>query len=314
MTIVTKKKFNWEDFPEITVCPNPSVNTEALNSYGYSNLWDYKNGFVKKMNLSKNQISWRGNNSETTVKDIYNDISIIKRVEDCPNYLSALWYTSRNNKGFGIQSLNFTVAMVMYPDNRCCKAVIPNMTDVGLIKGVRFFFSSKNKPYDFVKVYLTDQISKTFFSVSSSEMSGDKIIAKDPGSSNYKVKLVKKIHVEGDPNFQCTNYRRPGLYDACLERAMINRTKSTLGCIPPWMSHQEVSNSLCNGTMDNGIELLRRKIYHLQELWCLNVTKIKIESLNWVLWNDDINVGESPRDSCLNSCTSTRFHVTDLGL
>ena len=154
MTLVTKKKFNREDFPEITVCPDPSVNTEALNSYGYSNLWDYKNGFVKKMNLSKNQISWRGNNSKTTVKDIYNDISIIKTDEDCPNYLSALWYTSRNNKGFGIQSLNFTLAMVMYPDNRCCKAVIPNMTDVGLIKGVRFFFSSKNKPYDFVKGYL----------------------------------------------------------------------------------------------------------------------------------------------------------------
>ena len=240
VTTVTKKQINHKDFPEITVCPDPAVNTEALNSHGYSSLWFYKNGFVKEMNLSRNQISWRGNNSEKTVKEVYNDISIIKAEKDCPNILSGLWYISRNNDGFGYKSLNFKLAMVMYPDNRCCKAIIPNMTDVGLIKGVRFFFSSRNKPYEFIKVYLSDQISNTFFSVSSSEMSGDKIMAKDPGSSNYKVNLVKKIHVEGDPNFQCTNYRRPGLYDTCLERAMINRTMSTLGCIPPWMSENEV--------------------------------------------------------------------------
>ena len=34
----------------------------------------------------------------------------------------------------------------------------------------------------------------------------------------YKVKILEDINIENDPNYLCTNYEKPGVYDQCLER------------------------------------------------------------------------------------------------
>ena len=71
------RKLNVEDFPEIILCPEPSINIEAAQSRGYVGEQEYFLGIWDHWAASLEQFGWAGNNSEG-VRKVYEDISNVK--------------------------------------------------------------------------------------------------------------------------------------------------------------------------------------------------------------------------------------------
>ena len=69
-----KRKISAEDFPEIIICPLPSVNLDAIESNGYGDQERYFFG-IDDIKKGTNQIGWAGNkiseNDFIVFKDIY---------------------------------------------------------------------------------------------------------------------------------------------------------------------------------------------------------------------------------------------------
>ena len=89
-TYKMNRKFGVEDFPNIIICPEPSINTDAAISNGYKSVKMYFLGLNQGNNVIDQQgvyaglVGWAGNNSQG-VKKVHDDISNLKTTEDCPN-------------------------------------------------------------------------------------------------------------------------------------------------------------------------------------------------------------------------------------
>ena len=66
-----------EDFPDIMFCPQPPVDVNALKSRGYFDIQSYFAG------TGHGLTGWGGNRSED-VKQVFDNISALKSVEECP--------------------------------------------------------------------------------------------------------------------------------------------------------------------------------------------------------------------------------------
>ena len=81
-TLTSSSKRNIEekvDFPQIRLCPEPSVDTEAMTSLGYSSIDFYVNGLGEW----NGWLGWAGNNSGS-MEEVSEKRSVIKSIEDCP--------------------------------------------------------------------------------------------------------------------------------------------------------------------------------------------------------------------------------------
>ena len=76
-TSESKRKMSAEDFPDIMFCPQPPVDVNALKSRGYFDIQSYFAG------AGHNITGWGGKKSED-VKQVFDDISALKSVEECP--------------------------------------------------------------------------------------------------------------------------------------------------------------------------------------------------------------------------------------
>ena len=216
LTREIKSKFSKEDFPEVTLCPEPSVDFEETLSQGYNDLYSYKAGLVNFEDWKI--LSWSGNQS-MDVKDVMEKVSVLKSEEDCPfAYAMPHWQNITN----------ITMTRAMFPYHLCCKISTQNMGR--LFKEIFIITQS-----DF-RVILSDQSLDSPFTVHTKNIYGEKIVRSGIGANFYKIKIIKKVHMEDDPNYPCKNYNRPGEYDECLEDDFISRMMGILDCTPPWLT------------------------------------------------------------------------------
>ena len=71
-----KRPISEDDFPEIIVCPEPSIDIHALRLRGYDSVEYYYKGllFGSPLHQQINLSSWTGNKSED-VKDVIHEVS-----------------------------------------------------------------------------------------------------------------------------------------------------------------------------------------------------------------------------------------------
>ena len=65
-----KRKMSADDFPEIIICPVPSVNLDAIESNGYGDQERYFFG-IDDIKKGTNQIGWAGNNKSQNVSVVF---------------------------------------------------------------------------------------------------------------------------------------------------------------------------------------------------------------------------------------------------
>ena len=76
-----ERQLSFDDFPEILICPEPSVDLNALEANGYHHYHFYFSGSVGR-NISST-ISWAGNSSKD-VQTVADSISTLNSSKDCP--------------------------------------------------------------------------------------------------------------------------------------------------------------------------------------------------------------------------------------
>ena len=205
------RKLGVEDFPNIIICPEPSIDTEAAKSNGYKSVKMYFLGLnqenktvVDHQVVYDGPIGWAGNNSQG-VKKVHDEISNLKTTKDCPDGDNYFWY--RDNETFQYPNVQFELTKALYPNHVCCMVVIPKFSEVFPLSGMKI--SSRNRTF---KLFMADQVTASYFDQQKTIMLGDKIISGDNGITNYKIKLLEEIAVEGDPQNHCIDYKVKGEY------------------------------------------------------------------------------------------------------
>ena len=136
-TSTLKRKLSTEDFPEMIVCPEPSIDVNEVASKGYQGVKEYFMGFE---DFGMPLMGWAGKKSENVTK-VSEDISTLKTIKDCPTTnettdgfsFSNIW--SKDNDYFEAIQFNFTKAL--YPHHKCCKVIPPKFRDISPISGLQ---------------------------------------------------------------------------------------------------------------------------------------------------------------------------------
>ena len=252
LTSSTKTDITSKNFPMVTVCHHEQIDKSSLETNGFKNSFYYRSGFSNN-NGTHHKISWNGNSSKS-VYEVYDKITLLKSVTECPKD-SSFWYTKKlkdfEGNLVGEKPINFNLTMALYPNHKCCKAILPNLEDVDIIKGIRIADRSHNFNTNFrsYKLYLSDQISDSPFTLAKNFNLGDEITITNNETielhKRYKVKVSQENHVEGDQKYPCINYVKHGEYGECLEKEMIKIVQKQLNfnCTPPWLTENEVDNT-----------------------------------------------------------------------
>ena len=144
-----KRKLSEEDFPEIILCPDPSINLSALNSHGYRGADKYFKGVY-----DWTQVTWTGNRSED-VKAVSEEVSMLKSIKDCP--IGELVF--EDNKRIVAE---FNLTKVLTPFHICCKVIPPPISQSYSIVSVRMVHSSNSTVQSF-KAFMADQMTASFY-------------------------------------------------------------------------------------------------------------------------------------------------------
>ena len=254
------RKLNVEDFPEIILCPEPSINIEAAQSRGYVGEQEYFLGIWDHWAASLEQFGWAGNNSED-VKKVYDDISNVKTLEDCPNGINVFWY--KDNETFQFPHVEFELTKALYPNHVCCKVVTPKFSQFYPLAGIQIA-SPNNGSF---KLFMADQLTASYFDGQKTVMLGDKIVSGDNGIANYKVKIFEetRLEVEGDSQTRCIDYKIRGEYARCMENEILRQNSQFLNCTPPWMTYNE--DLWCKGSFKlDSLSTVRNYAYFLAQI------------------------------------------------
>ena len=221
LTYSAKRKLTPQDFPEILLCPAPSVDLDVLSSIGYYGIESYK--FGQNWTFLDEDIGWIGNYSEP-VQKVSDDVSVLNSTDDCP--YAFIWYDSENpepTRDDEYENVNFTFTTAMYPNHICCKVVTPAVADTRTILGIQIGFDFENKSFAAFKLSLSDRLTASVFDQHKTKMFGaDMNSLQYPGFFNYKVKVMEDVHLENDPNYPCIDYKNHHEYHTCLGRASTN--------------------------------------------------------------------------------------------
>ena len=286
-TLTSSSKRNIEekfDFPQILICPEPSVDTEAMTSLGYSSIDFYVNGLEES---DDGRLGWAGNNSES-IEEVSEKISVIKSIDDCPIEKES-WSWSKTEW----ENLRFKLKKVPYPHHICCELVPPKFAESSHIVGIQLAFSFTNKSFNSYRIFMADNLTESFFTFHKNKMLGDKIRSKPDinGFLTYKIQIKEEIHLEDDPNYHCINYNTAGEYHKCLEKVIMNDLLNHLNCTPPWMTDDK-------------------------DLWCRGRLPLKSESfyLEYATVIDEILLSDADTGQCLTPCKSKKYLSTEIGV
>ena len=204
-TSTEKRKMNTEDFPEIILCPEPSIDINAVTARGYQNTVGYFKGRYNDSDLQL--IGWGGNTSEgEDVKIISEEISVLKSPKDCQKVKLYFKDNKSTKRIYTKSSLEKSTAF--YPYHQCCIVIPPTESHDYPLLGSRFYFSiPKNSIYKSAQVFIRDLVSSSYYDQNKKFMLGDRIVSSGEGMMNYKVKIMEDIKIENDPQYKCINYR-----------------------------------------------------------------------------------------------------------
>ena len=298
-TSYEKRYMNAEDFPDVIICPEPSIDFDAVRLKGYFGSRPYFGGRSDSHDKSLTQIGWAGNKSED-VKKVSMEVSTLKSEENCP--LGVFWL--RDNTTF--RQAAFKLKRVLYPHHICCRFVPQSQYESTPIKSMNLFVSNHshlNEVFNFTQadeqkrshihsfqVYLTDPLTTTILDQNKVVMMGDRIVSSNQGYMRYGVQIMEEDRLEGVPKYPCINYKKDA-YSKCLEKELVRQTFQFLNCTPPWMTENE-------------------------DLWCKE--KIKFESASSKLKFKNLLAGiiDSNYDNgeCFEPCRVKRYIAKEMVL
>ena len=281
-----KRDLNVNDFPDILLCPEPSMNINAVISRGYPGSGTYYKGILSSKTLD--QLTWAGNNSED-VKNVSNEISMLKSIEDCPQGPPRSFFWFKNNNSQTRENVNFILTRALSPYHICCKVVPPKISQNYPMISLQFAFSNNSRVTSFT-MFMADQMTSSFFDLHKSTMLGDKIISGDKGFINYKVKIIEEEKLQDDPKYPCIDYNIHGQYATCVENEMIRQNFLFLNCTPPWMTYHE-------------------------DFWCTGKHKLESKSAgeNFFHFMSAVSASEASSGKCLVPCKVKRFNAKEIG-
>ena len=287
-TSTSKRKLSTEDFPDIIVCPEPSVDVNVVASKGYQGVKEYFMGFE---GFGMPLMGWAGNRSENVTK-VSEDISPLKTTKDCPLgnqsvfSFSSIW--SKDNDNF--QPIEFNLTKALYPHHKCCKVIPPTFQKLRPITGLQIV-SFSNVSFE---MFMSDPLTACYFDLHKTIMIGDKLVTGRNGYYNYKVLMKEYEHLEDDPEYPCIDYKVIGDYGKCIESEMVRQNSEFLNCTPPWMTDNE-------------------------DLWCgwnygdSNVLSEFDEMQKYLYFMNDISASDASPGNCLVPCKIKRFETKEIG-
>ena len=274
----TKRMLVVEDFPEILLCPNPSVNVDTITVKGYAGVHEYFMGVYEFGPYEL--VGWAGNISED-VKKVSEDIATLKTIQDCPQY-GAIW----SQDGTGDSTIQYNLSRALYPYLTCCKVIPPEFARDTPVVGMSMVFY-----YGSFKMFMADRLTHSYFDLHNT-MLGDQIVSGADGIIEYKVQIKEEENLEDDPENPCINYSIVGEYAECLEKELVKQNSKYLNCTPPWMTDKK-------------------------HLWCdfqLNSSKSTEEILEYVYFLNDIRASEVNPGKCLVPCKVKKYEAKEIGL
>ena len=303
-TSYEKRKTTAEDFPEIIICPVPSVNLDAIESRGYVDQEQYFYGLDDIKN-GLNQIGWAGNNKSENASMVFEEISVLNSVNECPAGLGSwMWFDGKTKEDKSpFEFIHFNLTKMLNPYHQCCK-VVPSSEHAHSYPLVQIQFKWSTLPhegFEVMKVFLADQLTASFFDLHKTIMLGSEIISHNMGTSgemkkgvgliDYKVKIMEEQKLANDPNYPCTNYKMKGEYSKCLEDEIVRQNFEFLNCTPPWMTNNEDLH--CHG----GINF-----------------KTSSHAYNYLRFINDISLSEGNPGRCSVPCKTKKYQAKAIGL
>ena len=236
MTSTSRVALDAEDFPEITLCPEPTADRKALRELGYTELFNFKAG-VEMYPVAQDQgHGWIGNSSER-VEDVMRKVATVKSSDDCPvSILSNLRPVGVYNQS--TYPFQFKISRALLPFHQCCKIIYPEIAKKAPIQGFAITLEpDQEKTYKSLKVLMADRMSYSVLKQNVKTIYGDDIkIPSEPGFNMYQMKVFQTVHYEEEPKYPCKDYQNIGEYDKCLEDDLLDELHKIANITPPWLT------------------------------------------------------------------------------
>ena len=117
---------------------------------------------VGELNGSNTGFGWRGNQTELTVSQVVDRISVIKSASDCPQLYAAF----RVKERIVYKEILMNLTRVKYPHGRCCRAIEPELAKTEVVNSIFFREFVPDFPQLNVtgfQMFLSDKTSASFF-------------------------------------------------------------------------------------------------------------------------------------------------------
>ena len=229
------------DFPlDFKVCFEPSrFNETLLKSFGYESMTWYIRG---ANNHTLPALGWGGyDNQSVQVKNASEVLHTAKKDWTTSHVLNKLHiYPLPGND----QNINATLQKINWIDN--CYLLNRCMTEKDVLrtmKSLLIFFDESMLKDDNVTIELKLQGQNLAASRAIQDHlffhTGDDMTMKPGKIPNFRVKIKKRVHIEGEPGNTCRNYPNSdfGSYRECDHKFMKTKVENIVpGLMPLWMT------------------------------------------------------------------------------
>ena len=214
-TITSKeeKALHITHLPEVVVCSDPGLDYESLAKNGYYS--SYWKGALQPWGKF---VGWNGGEKETkSSRDILEEVFLI------PNKTGLIIYSSYSDEqqvGSPIKT-EVTTVILSYPLGRCM-SISPPLQN-GKREQLNHLFlafndSFKNILSDKLRIIFIDKANSLRLYPDEMEMVGSKIeFGRGVEHRDYKIKISRSHHVQGDPRFDCNVYTPENSFNDCLQ-------------------------------------------------------------------------------------------------
>ena len=252
-----------EDFPEITVCPEPTAHKHILQELGYTEMFNFKAG-IELFPVATNQgFGWIGNSSES-IENVMRRVSTVNSSEDCPISLTS--YVRPRGAAGPPELFQFRLSRALLPFHQCCKIIYPDIAKREPIQGFSISLEAdQQSKYKSLKVLMADRVSYSVLIQNEKTIYGDDIeIPEMTGYySMYKMRVFQEMHYENEPKYPCKNYKEVGEYDKCLENDLSDELHRIVNFTPPWLTDN--SDLWWRGNLSFNSEEIRGKYFQFFE-------------------------------------------------
>ena len=268
------------NFPDVVACVDPPYKKEVLQKYGYSPWTYYRGG-----SIDDDFIGWNGLDGNQDSAAIMKEILSVSADEEL---IGEIYFQDKGGEKVFVKA---KTRMLLYPQGRCLVIKPP----FEKIKSFKYLYLKSFAPVKFnhselpslLKVFFIDPINDPLIYPMDIQIRGDRMeipLNREISWYYFTVGVYRSFHVEGDPLFDCKEYKKESTYGDCVHQEMKDIFKEKLNCIPP---------GLANGKKD-----MCNKSY--------NKTKEESKEFFKPFWNHYYNFEPS---KCKTPCTQTTYEV-----